>query len=259
MKANFIVTKVDIISISFCKMIKIIVVSPTNQKSEFFVEYYTTINELKAKIQDKLGYMIDQQILLFNNQPIQESNNSTNLTIGSCGIREGEEIRLEVRQQIVNNGIEIFVRSADKRCFPFFVYEHTTIYELKLKVQDKFEINADDQNLLLKGKMIGDENNNTIGSYGIQNGAELFLIIKTSQPFQIFIKTLSGKTIAINISPDERIETLKNIIYDKLNVPIERQKLIYGGKQLVNENTLKQYFIPNGATICLVLALKGGK
>ncbi len=75
---------------------------------------------------------------------------------------------------------------------------------------------------------------------------------------QIFIKTLTGKTVTIYVEPSDTIYDVQLKIYDKEGVPPEAEELIFGGRQLEHNRTLAEYGIPNESTFHLILKLKGG-
>lgn len=75
---------------------------------------------------------------------------------------------------------------------------------------------------------------------------------------QIFVKTLAGKTVTLDVKPTDTIEVVKRKINEKENIPLSEQQLVSGGLNLNNSCCLSDYNVLKDSTIQLVAGLCGG-
>ncbi|KAK1401940.1 Ubiquitin [Heracleum sosnowskyi] len=133
---------------------------------------------------------------------------------------------------LTGNTITVVVESSD------------TVHILKTKIRNKVGISVDNQRLVLPGKQLEDDC--TLAEYEIQD------FILCLNVMNIFVKTLAGKTIPLEVEETDRIYEIKAKIYDEERVPIHHQKLIFGDEELEDHLTLTDYKTKKNSVFLLV-------
>lgn len=111
--------------------------------------------------------------------------------------------------------------------------------------------------LKLNSQHLRDEN--SVQYYNLHNGSELCLAGLIKGGHQIFVKTLTGKTITLEVDSYVSVMNVKLMLSDKEKVPVEQIMLVFAGKSLEDGRTLADYnVIHKSASFHMVIKRTAG-
>jgi ubiquitin C len=145
--------------------------------------------------------------------------------------------------------MKIFVKTLAGQTIAVKVDPSDTINVVKAKIQDQERLIFGEEEL---------DDRRTLADYGIQDESTLDLDLRRpkKRKMQIFVKGLTGKTRTLRVEELDTVESIKAMIQEVEDTPVSEQRLIFGGDQLQDGRTLKDYGITKEATIHLCLRLR---
>ena len=224
---------------------QIFVKTLTGKVIAFNVSESDLVENLRAKIQDKEGIPPDRQRLIFEGKHLHDGKKMSHYNIKHKSV-----VHLVLR---LPGGMQIFVKTPTGKTISLEVEASDTISLVKAKIEDKEGIPEHKQQLLFAGQVLVDERN--ISEYNVQMSSTIHLVIKD----RIFVKTLTGKTLTLDVVAIDTVDDLKTKIYYEEGIPPHLQRLIFAGKLLEDGSMrLSECNIHDESTLHLVLFLRRG-
>ncbi|KAK2902128.1 ubiquitin-like protein ISG15 [Channa argus] len=155
--------------------------------------------------------------------------------------------------------MDITIKMLNGTVHTLTVYPEDTVGELKNLIYSQLGEPPHKQKLVfVNGQRIDlSDDSRTVGSYGLQSGSTVSLLVTQPANFQVFLKNDKGRTNAYETTPEETVQSFKARVEQREKVPVSQQRLVYQGREM-RDGKLSDYQVEAYSTIDLCLRLRGG-
>jgi len=208
--------------------------SSTGKAIPLEVDLSEKIADVKAKIQNNEAIPVEQQRLICSGKQLSDGS-----TLRDHNIKNECILDLMLRTK---NWKKIFVKTLTGKTIDLVVEMSSTIENVKAKIFEKLDVPPHQQRLIFEGTVL--EDSLTLDFYKIQEGSTLDLILRMKGWMQIYVKTLTGRVISLDVELCDSIEKVKAQIKDHKEILSPEQIILsFSGKELEDDRTLNDYCI----------------
>ncbi|OHS95001.1 hypothetical protein TRFO_10692 [Tritrichomonas foetus] len=246
-----------------------IIIRRNNEKLPIECDPQITIDEMKELLKNKYKFDIFHDRMLFQGKTLRASD-----ILYDRNISNNSEIYLA---RIYRGGQQLFVKTMNQNLsFDFDFVSHSIVTDsssetnceninqgkkvcdIKEMIEKETHIPKEYQRLIFGGKQMEDDH--FISDYSILPNSTIYMLLRLKGGMQIHIKiNHSGKSITLNVSPEEKIEEIRRQIFQIEGIPPEQQNLTFNGISLLDDHCLDYYNIEENSIIRVSLQAPAGK
>ncbi|KAH7856383.1 hypothetical protein Vadar_000807 [Vaccinium darrowii] len=236
------------------EFLKLIVFIPSNKRTfELQAKNHETVENIKLLIQLKKGILPEQYSLFYRGKLLED-----NKTLASLDI-QSESASLDIQSESVlflvfnpRDVMSVSVKMPSGEILKLEVKALHTVHDIRAIIQSMVGVAASNQNLTYEGRQV--EDSKTLACYNIKENSLLEMLPLPGLPFQIFVKELAGKTIALDVFKEDRVRDVKKKILDERSLPVwvNNFHLVFGRYLLEEDRDLASYNVEKDATLHVV-------
>lgn len=207
-----------------------------------------SVRDLKEQIAIKEGTSPDQQLVVYAGRQLQDGR-----LLQNYGIRNGATLQL-----VYTSGprMHLFVKTLTGHTYILYPMSNQTVREAKEDLGKRENIPTSNQRLVFEGRQLDDDT--TLQQCGLPQQCTVHMIQAPpkTHALTILVRTLMGKTITLQITSGDSVAQVKQRIHDQEGYPVDQIALVFGGKELDDQETVTHYRIQQDSTLLVSFKAK---